>query len=158
MVNNLWGTPPGRPVRGSYEACDFSDKYSFGPREAGSVMEDAALSMIVIAPLAYEIDMFAQQLSYTPGTVGVATAGSYFLVRIALKILVNYLRRRGASLLRDIGAWLWLWIFPQQPMPDELRPPMPVPPIPYTPPKGPLRRLIDRWRNRRRIIRKVVKK
>lgn len=108
-MKKLWGAPP---IRGSYEQYDYAPRGSFGPREAGSVLDDAAMSAIIIAPLAMEIEQLAQKadVGMAPGVLGLGSGILAFVLKVTLKIVANYLRRNGASWLRDLGAWLWVTI------------------------------------------------
>lgn len=109
-MKNLWGTPP--KIRGTYGQYDYAPRGGFGPREAGSVLDDAAMSAIIIAPLAFEIEQLAQKagVGTAPGMLGIASGVLAFITKVFLKVIANYLRRNGASWLRDLGAWLWVTI------------------------------------------------
>lgn len=149
MAKKLWASPPSRPIKGTYTAHGYAPYKRFGPREAGSVFEDAALSAIWIPLVAVELEMLAQraEMGSTPGLVGGLSGVGIFALRIGLKALANYLRRNGESLFRDIGAWLWLWIeswFGWNKPPGPPRPPAPPRP-------GIFQRLFG-WRRRRRIM------
>lgn len=125
MSDDLWGKPP-RKIRDSYLHADYCDRWKFGPREAGSVLEDAAWSGIVIGALTIELERFAAGNGYTG--VGLASGAGAWFLRILIKIAINVLRRNGASWLRDLGAWIWLYFFPEdkEPQrPDSVRPKRP---------------------------------
>lgn len=109
-MKNLWGTPP--KIRGTYGQYDYAPRGSFGPREAGSVLDDAAMTALIIAPLAFEIEQLAQKadVGASPGLIGLGSGVLAFVMKVALKIVANYLRRNGASWLRDFGAWLWVLV------------------------------------------------
>lgn len=109
MSDDLWGKPPRR-IRDSYLNSSYCDRWQFGPREAGSVFEDAAWSGIVIGALTIELEKFAVGSGYTG--LGIASGVGAWFLRILLKIGINILRRNGASWLRDLGAWIWLYFFP----------------------------------------------
>lgn len=145
----LWGDPP--KIRGSYEQADYSPGRKFGPREAGSVVDDAAWTAVVIAPIALEIEMLAQKadIGVPPGVAGFASGIGAFLLRVVLKIVANYLRRNGGSLLRDFGAWAYIqitgWLGWDTP-PDPSKP-------------GFFKRVFSRLRRRRRrrVVRRVIR-
>lgn len=126
MSDDLWGKPP-RKIRDSYLNSNYCDRWHFGPREAGSVLEDAAWSGIVIGALTLELEKFASGNGYAG--VGIASGAGAWLMRILLKIAINVLRRNGASWLRDLGAWIWLYFFPDDKEPsrpaDAVRPKRP---------------------------------
>lgn len=109
-MSKLWGKPPR--IRGTYGQYDYAPRGGFGPREAGSVLDDAAMSAMIIAPLAFEIEQLAQKanIGTAPGLLGLGSGVLAFVLKVALKVIANYLRRNGASWLRDLGAWLWVAI------------------------------------------------
>lgn len=104
----LWGTPKRRRVRGSYEAADYAPRGKFGPREAGSVFENTVIVSGVSA-VAMAVDQLAT--SYTPGLpsgmAGVSTWLLQVVIWVACKAWASTFRSYGASLLRDLGAWIW---------------------------------------------------
>lgn len=108
----LWGKPPRRRIRGSYEDYDYAPRGHFGPREAGSVASNTLLFSGVTA-VSYQIENLAAQ--YTPGLpVGMAGVGSWFaqvVIYLVLKTIVSVIRQHGHSLVRDVTAWIWSQIF-----------------------------------------------
>lgn len=148
-AKKLWGDPP--KIRGAYERADYAPGRKFGPREAGSVVDDAAWTALVIAPIAYEIEMLAQRadIGLPPGVAGFASGFGAFVMKVILKIIANYLRRNGASLLRDLGAWLYEriveWLgWDSSPDPDK---------------PGLFKRFFSKFRRRRRrrrVVRRVI--
>lgn len=107
----LWGSPPSkRPrVRGSYEASGYSPKGKMGARDAGSIFENAVILTPIITATSYQIEALAMKSA--PGLpMGLAGVSSWLFqvaVWLGLKALANTMRNYGASLLRDIGAWVW---------------------------------------------------
>jgi hypothetical protein len=106
-----WGATP-KKVKGAYHRAPFAPAGSFGPREAGSTLATAMMLQPVMLATSYTIEQYAEQAN--PATSGMAVFGvSYLLqlcVTLGLKIVANLLRNFGASVARDVGAWLWFHV------------------------------------------------
>jgi hypothetical protein len=107
----LWGEPPKR-VKGAYNHAPSTGVGGFGPREAGSTLATLGMLQPVMLATSFTIEQYAEQAN--PASSGLAVFGvSYLLqlcVTLGLKIIANLLRNFGASVVRDIGAWLWYHI------------------------------------------------
>lgn len=110
--SGLWGKPPRRRVRGSYEASDYAPRGQFGPREAGSVASNTLLFSGVTA-ISWQMENLAEQ--YAPGIptgmAGIGSWGAQIAIYLILKTLVSVVRQHGHSLVRDVTAWIWSQIF-----------------------------------------------
>lgn len=101
---------PRPPVRGSYRECDYAPRGQFGPREFGSTLAFSAAIQPAVIWASYQIERMAEQSDPTVNGVAVfgAAYGSTFLGSLFLKIAAGFLRNFGESVIRDLGAWLWI--------------------------------------------------
>lgn len=98
---------------GGYCESDYTPRGRFGPREAGDTL---AFSAMMAGPLAYVamvLEQHAERMGASPQqAIGLAgsTFATSFLVTIGLKIASGFVRNYGESLIREVGAWLWLHV------------------------------------------------
>lgn len=106
---------PRRPsgFNGGYCESDYMPRGRFGPKEAGDTF---AFSAMMAGPLAYVslvLEQHAERMGATPeqamGLAG-STFATSFLVTLGLKFASGFVRNYGESLIREIGAWLWLHV------------------------------------------------
>lgn len=146
-------------IAGTYDRLPRSERYRFNARDAGSVLAFVAVSQPVVAFTSYQIEEAAS--AWTPDVPAVlnpvlwiAWLGQTVLLAV-IKGICNWVRSpSGISLFKDFFSWLsllsanWVrrWIldffFGWLPWRKRRRLPQPVP--------RPRRRIIERWRNRRR--------
>lgn len=106
---------PWRPLRGSYTAAGYSRRGRFNGRDAGSVLSFAMLAQPLIVSLSGGLELVARSVEPQFVAAGPGAMTASFLttwmwqtaLAAGLKSISCVLRDQGASLVRDIAAWVW---------------------------------------------------
>ncbi|MGV3484782.1 MAG: hypothetical protein ACO1RT_10225 [Planctomycetaceae bacterium] len=105
------------PVKGAYVDADYSPWMRFNEKDAASTANATIILQPVILAVASGVDMLAQTIeagtyAAEPQVSGafLTTWASTTAAVAAMQGLSCLLGDRGASLVRDVGAWLWKWV------------------------------------------------